>query len=414
MKKLFFLLPVFMMAEDFTQISHLIDNSLKIKMQKQKIEIYSQQIKAQKGLNYGNLDASYNYIHLKDNPIMKTKIPGMTQMKVGNRDNYSFELKYSYPLFTGFAITSNIEKVKLQKIKEELNLKNIKRMLTLQSGQIYANIYALKVKLKALQKAKEAVVSAVKLSQGLFKEGLLNVSSLEDIKAKKYEIDAKITNTKSQINSLLNLLSYILNKKITSISSLEDIKIKTPNFENRADVKAIKTALKIANKDIKLAKSKFYPQVGLQAGIKREGTNAIIDKNDYQNIDKSYVALGINYNIFSGGSDKATLEMAKIAKLSTITYYNDYLNNIKTEYKNDEFKLNSLKYQLKAAIKEVKARETYFVYMKNKFKEGLVSVSDLDDAISKLAEARAKKSFIESQIFFTKLTLKLNGGNNEN
>ncbi len=414
MKKLFFLLPVFMMAEDFTQISRLIDNSLKIKMQKQKIEIYSHQIQKQKGLNYGSLDASYNYIHLKDNPIMKTKIPGMTQMKVGNKDNYSFELKYSYPLFTGFAVSSSIEKVKLQKIKEELNLKNIKRILTLQSGEIYANIYALKAKLKALQKAKKAVISAVKLSNGLYKEGLLNISSLEDIKAKKYEIDAQISNTKSQINSLLNLLSYVLNKKITSISDLPDFEIVTPNFENRADVKAIKTAFKIADKDIKLAKSKFYPQIALQAGIKREGTNAIIDKNDYQNIDKSYIALGINYNIFSGGSDKATLEIVKIAKLSTITYYNDYLNNIKTEYKNDEFKLHALKSELKAAIKEVKARETYFYYMKDKFKEGLVSVSDLDDAISKLAEARANKSFVKSQLFFTKLTLKLNGGNDEN
>jgi len=414
MKKIFFLLPVFIMAENFTQISNLINNSLKIKMQKQKIEIYSHKMQAQKGLDYGSLDVSYNYSHLKYNPIMRTKIPGMTQMKVGDKDNYSFELKYSYPLFSGFAISSNIEKSKLQKIKEELNLKNIKRILTLQSGQIYANIYALKEKLKALQKAKKAVISAVDLSKALFEEGLLNIPSLEDIKAKKYEIQAEISNTKSQISSLLNSLSYILNKKIVLISSLEDIKIKTPNFENRADVKAIKTTLKIADKDIKLAKSKFYPQIGLQVGIKREGTNAKITQNDYQNIDKSYIALGINYNIFSGGTDKAMLEMAKIQKLSAIIYYNDYLNKIKTDYENDKFALNALKSELKASLKEVKARESYFHYMKDKFKEGLVCATDLDDSISKLAKARAQKSFIESQLFFTKLTLKLNGGNDEN
>ena len=195
---------------------------------------------------------------------------------------------------------------------------------------------------------------------------------------------------------------------------MDDIKIKTPNFENRADVKAIKTTLKIADKDIKLAKSKFYPQIGLQVGIKREGTNAKITQNDYQNIDKSYIALGINYNIFSGGTDKAMLEMAKIQKLSAIIYYNDYLNKIKTDYENDKFALNALKSELKASLKEVKARESYFHYMKDKFKEGLVCATDLDDSISKLAKARAQKSFIESQLFFTKLTLKLNGGNDEN
>jgi len=414
MKKLFFLLPVFMMAENFTQISHLIDDSLKIKLQKQKIKISSYEIKKLKSLNYGSLDISYDYYHLKNTPIMKTKIPGMNSMQVGSKDNYSFELKYSYPLFTGFSITSNIEKSKLQKIKEELNLKNLKRVLTLQSGEIYANIYALKEKLKALQKEKLAIKSAVSLSNALYQEGLLNLSSLEDMKAKKYEIEAQISNTKAQIDSLLNSLFYLLNKKITSISNLPTINIKSPHFSKRADIKAIKMALKIDDKDIKLAKSKFYPKIGVEVGIKREGSNIKIDKNDYSNIDKSYIALGINYNIFSGGGDKATIEMAKIKKLATITYYNDYLNRVKTEYKNDKLKLKSLQLQLKASLKEIKAREVYFHYIEDRFKEGLSSTTDLDSAISKLAESRAKKSYIESQLFFTKLKLKLNGGDDEN
>jgi len=415
MKKIIFLLPVFLLAENFTQISNLIDNSLRVKMQNQKIDIYSHNIDKSKALNYGSLNVSYSYSHLNDTPIVKNHNPLMPPYtKIGSKYNYSLELKYSYPIFTGFAISSQIQKAKLQKIKEELNLKNIKRVLTIQSGQIYANIYALNEKLKALRTAKRAVISAVELSEELYKEGLLNISSLEDIKAQKYEIDAKIADTNSQITSLYNLLSYLVNKKITSISYLPNINIKAPNFENRADIKVIKIGLEIDDKDIKLAKSKFYPKVGLQVGIKREGQNLLVNKNDYQNIDKSYIAVGVNYNIFSGGSDKQDIEMAKLQKLTTLTYYNDYLNDIKTEYKNDEEKLKSLQLQLKAATKEIKARTLYLEYAKDKFKEGLLSTTDLDDAISKLAATQAKKAYIKSQLFFTKLKLKLNGGNYEN
>ena len=375
-------------------------------MQQQKIEL----TKHKKVNNYGSLDVSYSYMRLKDTPTSKT---ALGTMPVGDKDNYSFEVKYSYPIFTGFNITSNIDKLKLQTIKEKLNLDNLKRILKLQIAKLYSDIYTLNQNIKALQTAKKAVLSGLEVAKGLYNEGLLNESDLKESEAKFYEIKAKIYETKSKRDGLLNTISYILNQKITKIDGLENLTINKPNFENRVDLKAIKTTLKIANKDIKIAKSKYYPTIGFVASYKRSGDNMQIDENKYSNIDKSYVGVEVSYNIFNGGVDKENIESAKLSKLINVTYYNDYLNKIKTDYNNDLLELKSLKAQLVSATKELQARENFYEYQKAKFKEGLINIVDLNDAISKVATAKANKNSIKAKIFFLSEKLRLNGGNYE-
>ncbi len=420
----------FLFGENFIQIRKEITNSLKYKMQEKKIKIFEEKLKSIKAKNYGSLNLEYNAVHLFKQPVMKMNSiepvavnPSTntliykeihTELPMADKNHFTGVLKYSYPLFTGFAITNMIEKSKLEVIKEKINLENVKRVLTLNAAKLYSNIYALKAKINALEKAKEALLSAKEKAESFYKEGLLNKSSVDEIDAKYYEIVALIQEIEAQKNSLLNLLSYLINKKISKIDGIKVEKYNLPpKFENRPDVKAIKETLKIKDKDIELAKSKYYPQIGLEVGIKREADNVVLTDNDYQNIDKSYVALGIKYNLFDGGVKKATLEMAKLAKTTQIIYYNDYLNQIKTEYQNDLNTLKALFMRLKAAKEEIKARESYYEYIRAKFDEGLADSTDLNDAIAKLAEARAKKEAIKAQIFFLNVKLKLNGGYDE-
>ena len=421
--------PFCLNAESFNEIQKDITNSLKYKMQLEKVKIYEQKLKSVKAKNYGSLDLQYSAVHLFKQPVMKmdSMQPGVnpatntliykeihSELPMSDKNHFTGVLKYSYPLFTGFAITNMIDKSKLELIKEKINLENVKRVLTLNAAELYSNIYALKAKINALNKAKDALLSAKEKAESFYKEGLLNKSSVNEIDAKYYEIVALIKETESQKSSLINLLSYLINKKISKIDAISVQKYNLPpKFENRPDIKAIKETLKIKDKDIKLAKSKYYPQIGIEAGIKREADNMVLSDNDYQNTDKSYIALGVKYNLFDGGEKKATLEMAKLAKTIQLIYYNDYLSQVKTNYQNDLDTLKALFVRLKAAKEEIKARESYYEYIRAKFDEGLADSTDLNDAIAKLAEARAKKEAIKAQIFFLNVKLKLNGGYDE-
>jgi len=430
MKRLLLILPLLLGAESFNDLVKKIDNSLILKIAKKNILIQKKKLDEMKAKNYGKLDLTYTYSHLFSTPEMKlnslqpvaAKNAGSapiypliyqnihSEMEVGSKENYIASLIYSYPIFTGFAISEGIEIEKLNLIKSKLKYQNIKRNLILKAANLYSNVYALKAQINALNEAKKALLLAKEKAIALYKEGLLNKSNVYEIDAKYYEIEAKIREVKSKKNQLLNLLSYILNYKVKNIEFLPKINLKTPDFINRPDVKEIMTTLKISKHTIKLAKSSFYPKLFFQGGIKREAENLTLSKNNHQNIDKSFVAISLQYNIFNGGADKAKVEEAKLNNLKATIYFNDYLNRVKIDYKNDLLMINSLKSRLFSAQKEIKARRSYYEYIKAKFNEGLADISDLTDAIAKLAKARAKKDAIKANIFFYTIKANLDGG----
>jgi len=420
-------------AHNFSELVQLIDNSNLVKIYQKNIEIQKEKLNEAKAKNYGKVDLEYTYSHLFQTPIMKMHSPQPVaaknsgtaplyplvyknidaQMRVGDKDNFIGILTFSYPIFTGFAISEAIDIEKLNLIKSKLELSNIKRNILLNTANLYANIYALNQKIKALNEAKKALLSAREKAKALYEEGLLNKATLSEIDAKYYEIDANVKEVESNKNSLLNTLSYLLNSKISSIGAIPKVALKKENILNRPDVKAIKTTLNISQNYIKLAKSALYPKVYFQAGIKKEANNLGLSENDYQNVDKSFVGLSFEYNIFNGGADKAKINEAKLTKLKTYIYFRDYVKKAKTDYENDLFTLNALKKRFKAANKEIDARENYYEYIRAKFDEGLADVADLNDAIAKLAESKAKRDYIKSQIFFYTLKANIDGGNYE-
>jgi len=433
MKKLLFLIPLFLSAESLNDLVSKIDNSLLLKIQKKEVLLQKTKLKEINAANYGKIDLSYTYSHLFDTPELKMDSPQPvaaenagssplyplvyqninTTMNVGSKENYIGELTYSYPLFTGFEITDAVKIQKLNVIKSKLKLENLKRNLILKTAELYSGIYSLNKKINALKEAQKALKSAKEQALALYKEGLLNKSNADEIDAKYYEIEAELKQTIAQKEKLINLLSYVLNYKVKNVTSLPYITLKKPDFLNRPDVKVIITTLKISKNAVKLADSNFYPKIFFQVGIKKEAQNFTLSKNNYQNIDKSFVALSLKYNLFSGGADKAKREEAKLNVIKAELYFNDYLKKVKTDYKNDLLIINSLKSRLISAQKEIKARESFYKYIKAKFDEGLADVVDLNSAISKLAAAKAKKEAIKSEIFFYTLKADIDGGNYE-
>ncbi len=421
----FALVPLF--GENFTQIEKMVNSSLKYKMAQKEVQIQKRIYEAAKKSSYGSFSATYGYSHLFNQPVMKTKMPVaaesvadpvthlyplvFTNVKapLGGKENYMAEIKYSYPVFTGFYISSLINKEKIKLIQKELMLKNTKRVLILTAAKLYASIYSLDKEANALKSALLALKNAKSKALAFYKEGFTDNSQVAEIDAKYYEIKANLKNVNEQKKELLNTLSYLLNRKITSVSSLPELTVPLkPDIKNRADVMAVRENLNIAQSEIKAAKSTRYPKIAFEAGLKREADNFILTKNNYQNIDKSYIGLGLQWDYSFATSKK--IEAAKIAKEAALIYYMDYLKKAKTDYENRLSKLSSLKYRLQAAVQEVKARREYFDKIKAKFNEGLTDSFTLSDAIAKLAASKAKRDAIKADIFLVKEELILNSG----
>ncbi len=417
MKKfIFLLLPLFLYSANFSDLIKSVDNNLLVKSKQEQTKALKKLLSVKKAKNYPSVDFHLKAVRLYDTPTTTLHVPGLNHpLPVGTKTNLDASIAVTYPLFTGYAITNSIKIAKLKLIKNRLETKELKRELYLKIASLYSGVYSLNQARKASNEAKTAIEKSYKKAKGLYDNGFINISNLYKIEAQKYEIISSITSYKEQKNSLINDISYITHIK-TDVKSLPDFTVSKKDListalSQRADIKAIKTQLKIDNKDIAFAKSKYYPNIAIFGAIKRQGDDLSLDGNGFSNADQSYIGATLNYNIFDGGEKSSERQAALAKKIARKLYFADYQRGVIKNIKNALSKLKSLKSQLKAANKQVEASESYYKLTSGRFENSLASGDELSRAIAELAKTKAKKEDIKSKIFLQYTQISLMAGN---
>jgi len=99
--------PIFIFAYSFNELVSMIENSYPYKIAENRFLISQKELEVIKSLNYGKMDMNYNVIKLKETPTINlNNIP----MQIGDKNSFIGEIKYSYPIFTGYNISYNIKK----------------------------------------------------------------------------------------------------------------------------------------------------------------------------------------------------------------------------------------------------------------------------------------------------------------
>jgi outer membrane protein TolC len=411
---LFLLFPALIYAQTYQEILDDVDHALQLKSAKQLQKSAKLMAEAKRGKNLPSLDLSLSGVWLKEKPTVTF---ANTTFPLSSQRNFTGSLKLSYPLFTGFAITADIDKAMWESEEASLKVLDLKRNLYLQATQLFGAIYATQEKLKAQQEAKKAIEDAYKKAKGLFDNGILPPADLYNIEAKRYAIEAEIIDAKSQKDQLLNRLSFILNHPITSVEfsnyptlQLNKNEMITTALNHREDIQALQRALKINQEVEKLAKSRYYPTVALTAELKRKGNTLALNGDGVSNADQSYIGTALSWNLFNGFADEKQYEASRLRTLSAQTALNDYKNRVKTELENAFLMLSALQSKLLSAKMELKAQKEYYKLTKGRFENQLASADELSRAIADLSSARAKVSVLESQIFIQTATIGLMAG----
>ena len=406
-KILFLLLPSLLLAQSYTQIIKSVNNSLTLKSAIQMQTAAQKLYESTKSKNYPTLDASFTAFRLFQTPTItfyQGSHPVDTPM--GTKNNFQGAISLKYPLFSGFAISGMIDQAKFQSKQAKLKIENLRRNLYLNVTKLTVAITSIKKSLEAMQKAKEATKKVLQKAQGFYSNGLIPPSELYNIKAKKYQIEANITELALRQKQLLNQLSYILNTKIKSVElpAISHIKLDKETLlqkalNSREDIQALKAALKTNKAKVEIAKSSYYPSLILKAELKRQGDTLKLNGNGYTNPDQSYVGATFNWNLFNGMSDIKKVEAAKLKELAITTKLNDYKERVRQEIENAFLELDALRSKLKSAEMETKAKEEYYKLTLGRFENQLSSADELSRSIADLATAEAKNAIIQNKLF---------------
>ena len=410
------LLNAYSFAASLKEVIEFSKTNLSIQAKEQQSKVYDNLLSVAESSNYPSLDISYGGTYLNEKPIVYLPINfGGGEMQMQSQNTYKGALTLSYPLFSGFAISSQIEEAKLKKQRALLKVEDAKRNLYLNIVHMYSSALSIKHIISSEKIALKATQDGYKKAKEFFDLGMSSSSELYRIEASLHKIEAELIKRKKEYKAILNQLSFMSNFKLTDVQKLPNIgviefeKLKIEALQKRPDLLATKLIIDEAEAKIKLAKSKDYPSIILFAQAVYSGDNPSLNGDGYTNKDKSVAGFKINYNIFSGFKDSSQIEAAKHSKLTSELMLQSYTNRVNTEIYNSYLTYKSLFSQKISAQTQLQAEKKYERLVHEQFKNQLTDADVLSRAISSSSMARSFLIQIEAKLYtaYAKLLLEI-------
>jgi len=274
---------------------------------------------------YGELNVVGDYTHYNIErtlaPLVPSAIAGGSPITT-SKDIFSAGLKYTVPLFTGYAQTRQIEIDNIATQMSQAKMSLGKEQLVYNIRSLYLSVLAQKEILSAqrsfthaLSKLSKQIGYEVEVGRKAKIDLLKAQADFQDARTQEVLFSSNVETTKATLSALVG-------KRVKKISPVR-IKVKKPQYSvNRLYVKASRLAKikvdemaeKKAEKMIAKSKASQLPQVNLAAYAgKNYGED--IASNNWDNETLWQVGVNVNYNLVDFGKRDIAIQKAKIAKM---------------------------------------------------------------------------------------------------
>jgi outer membrane protein len=402
--------------------------------------IVIQQIKVQKDVAEVNLNTSQSS-RLPDLNVGAGQNWnfGRTQIQSGlyenqSQSNTNVSIGTSIPVFTGFRITNEIAKDKLDLEAATQSLEKAKEDLALNIATLYLQVLFNKELLKISQEQLKLSQEQVERTKILTDVGKVPASQLYDIEAQVANDKVSVIQAENNLKlSLLDLTQGLELEQNTDFDVLvpeyEDVVLEHLSsvqppivvYNNAVQIKPVikeqEYRVGSAEKTLKIAQSGYYPTLSLSAGY---GTNYfhLYNKNfinpslsnQLKNNAGEYIGLNLNIPIFNRFSVRNQVKNAQFninnQQLSLDNAKKTLFKEIQTAY------LNAVAAQekYKASQQAIKATSESFNYAKERYETGKSTVFEFNEAKTRLVRSRSEEVQAKyDYIFRTKILDFYNG-----
>ena len=344
------------------------------------------------------ISTKYSYLGLKNVNVIN--IMGK-DVAVSSHDNYDWQIVISQPIFEAGALLNSYRAAKVTEKIARLELESVKNQIIRDVKVAYYNLLMAEKILNEQKSAVRRLRAHLADAKALFEVGLLGKNDLLASKvslsqAIQDEIKARhdVMLLKSKLNLLLrrNLVAplyikdkFILPKNILSFSIALSIAIR-----NRPELKAARLAIKKAEFLLDMARSNYLPHVNLNAIYDRKGITPDLSDNPYGQHESEEVTVVATWNLWSWGADRDKCKKAAYFLSQARIQYRLVHDNISIEVQKALLKLKEAINSYKVAKESLRQAKENFDINQAKFKEKLVSNTDVLDAQDLLVKARTR------------------------
>jgi outer membrane protein len=349
------------------------------------------------------VSTSYSYSHLSKPPTIAVPdlAPVITgRVPVGTQDNYEWKATVTQPLFTGFALISSYDLAKLGIDQSRLQLELEKLNLALQVKQAYFGILKADKGVGVAEKAVASLESHVKVAKGFYDVGMIPVNEL--LKAEVELANARHDLIRAQNNARLARASFntILSRPLDASTRVKDILVYKPvgyelqdsyrkALKNRPEVQVIDLAIRQADQQIRLAKSKKYPEVAFSWNYIKEGDTPDVSGNVYVYANQWQAMVGLKWTLFEWGKTHYAVKEKQTLKKQLFAQKNSLEDSIRLDVKNALLDLELARKDIPPTKKAVEQAEENLRVSEERYKVQATTSTEVLDAQTLLTQARS-------------------------
>lgn len=295
------------------------------------------------------------------------------------RNNFQTKISYQIPLYTGGKLTEYANITKALYKMSKMDTSKVINAKIFQVKKSYYDISLVNNYISNLQRIIKNINKLEEIIHSMNTEGYAQDVDILEVQARK----AEATNLYNQ--AILNkelayqFLSFLLNKEVSSIKAVNEMpaipEAKLADiYRDNIDIQKAKLGYEITQMAVKAEQASYLPTVG---GFGEYSSSDDKLFNEFTQKDTYTVGVQVNFNIFNGGIDKANIEKAKVKNLQVQEQVELAKKGIALKVKQLKTEILSLESEVESFQKQLKfARRVYDSYQ-GRYKEGVVSISDV-------------------------------------
>ena len=241
--------------------------------------------------------------------------------------------------------------------------------------------------------------SEIKTAKNFYEVGLIPINDL--LKAEVELANAQHNYIRAQNGSRLARISFnmFLSRPVDENVDVEDILTFHPlpvdfsshfekAIENRPEIKTIELRSQQIDQQLRLSKSKYYPQVSMTANYIKEGDKPDVEGDSFHDDSTWNASVGLSWTLWNWGKTSYSVRQNESMKRQLMQTRRTLEDGIKLELKRAILNLQVTEKSIPTAEKAVEQAEENLRVSEERYKAQVTTSTEVLDAQTLLSQAR--------------------------
>ena len=344
---------------------------------------------------FPTLSTTYTAMRLNDEPTSK-----QSGIQVGTRDNFSWEVEATQPLFAGGTIVNSYKisriGVDIAREEEKVTVQDV----VLDVTAAYFGILKAERILEVARQSVEQLQAHRDIAESFFEVGIIPKNDLLYAEVELASGNQGLVTAENGVQLAKAQFNMLLRRGVNAPIEVEDILCYQPfdmSLENclsaayakRPEIRAYEMQVDQARLSVDVARGEFYPTVGLAGHYGKYGDEPGVSGSPYDHQEDWYVMAVVDWDFWQWGKTRYAVDASKGKEIQARDALEYLKDRIALEVKNNYLTVREAEKKISVAEKAIEQAEENFRINQERYKEQVATSTDVIDAQTLLTRTKS-------------------------